>query len=155
MGEDLTTEIIEFDVVSASSDNGEYLYIEDSSSGSDGFILDQKIFVLEDKLPPSVNASPSPRKRRPKYTGDTSSSSELADTEEDSEEDRFLDDPELRPADYWKCVKCKNAQNNPLYRYCEKCYQVRERCLEWVGRFNDQRFGLNTIQHVCLQPLCS
>lgn len=37
------------------------------------------------------------------------------------------DDLELKPADYWQCVKCKNKQNNPMYRYCEKCYQVRER----------------------------
>lgn len=33
-------------------------------------------------------------------------------------------DVELGRADYWTCVKCKNRQNNPMYRYCEKCYQV-------------------------------
>lgn len=46
-----------------------------------------------------------------------------ADTE-DSMVDSDSADPELGRADYWQCVKCKNAQNNPLYRYCERCYQV-------------------------------
>ena len=45
----------------------------------------------------------------------------LADTEEDS--DGSID-PEIGQADYWHCVKCKHRKNNPLYRYCEKCYQV-------------------------------
>lgn len=53
----------------------------------------------------------------------------LADTEES---DGPMD-VELGRADYWTCVKCKNRQNNPMYRYCEKCYQVnifslRSRC---------------------------
>lgn len=30
-----SSEVIEFDVVTASSDDGEYLYVEDSSSGTD------------------------------------------------------------------------------------------------------------------------
>lgn len=47
----------------------------------------------------------------------------LADTEEDSDGSIDL---ELSQADYWKCVKCNNRQNNPLYRFCEKCYQVRK-----------------------------
>lgn len=33
-------------------------------------------------------------------------------------------DPELGLADYWTCIKCKNQKNNPMYRFCEKCYQV-------------------------------
>lgn len=45
----------------------------------------------------------------------------LADTEDDTDGSVDL---ELGQADYWKCVKCNNKQNNPLYRYCEKCYQV-------------------------------
>lgn len=45
----------------------------------------------------------------------------LADTEDDTDGSIDL---ELGQADYWKCVKCNNRQNNPLYRYCEKCYQV-------------------------------
>lgn len=45
----------------------------------------------------------------------------LADTEFS---ESASDDPELGRADYWKCVKCNNTQNNPMYRYCEKCYQV-------------------------------
>lgn len=47
----------------------------------------------------------------------------FADTEEDSDGSIDL---ELGQADYWKCVKCNNRQNNPMYRYCEKCYQVSE-----------------------------
>lgn len=46
----------------------------------------------------------------------------LADTEESD----GPTDVELGRADYWTCVKCKNRQNNPMYRYCEKCYQVSE-----------------------------
>lgn len=42
----------------------------------------------------------------------------------DTEESDAPTDPELGRADYWTCVKCKNRQNNPMYRYCEKCYQV-------------------------------
>lgn len=45
----------------------------------------------------------------------------LADTEEESDGSVDL---ELGHADYWKCVKCNNPQNNPMYRYCERCYQV-------------------------------
>lgn len=55
---------------------------------------------------------------------DSTSSSDFglfADTEES---DGSSDDPELGRADYWECIKCKNRQNNPMYRYCEKCYQV-------------------------------
>lgn len=44
----------------------------------------------------------------------------LADTEESD----GSCDLELSQHDYWKCVKCNNKQNNPLYRYCERCYQV-------------------------------
>ncbi|KAK9881065.1 hypothetical protein WA026_014410 [Henosepilachna vigintioctopunctata] len=28
--------------------------------------------------------------------------------------------------DYWTCVKCKSQNNNPLFRYCEKCFQARK-----------------------------
>jgi E3 ubiquitin-protein ligase Mdm2 len=34
-------------------------------------------------------------------------------------------DPEVPRADYWTCVQCKNENNNPLFRYCEKCYKVK------------------------------
>lgn len=46
----------------------------------------------------------------------------FADTGEDSDGSIDL---ELGQADYWKCVKCNNKQNNPRFRYCERCYQVR------------------------------
>lgn len=57
----------------------------------------------------------------------TSSSSdqfEMMDDDADTEESNAPTDPELRRADYWTCIKCKNKNNNPIYRYCEKCYQV-------------------------------
>lgn len=59
------------------------------------------------------------------YADTTTSGDEYiqADTE-DSLLDSDSADPELGRADYWECVKCKNKQNNPLYRYCERCYQV-------------------------------
>lgn len=44
----------------------------------------------------------------------------------DTEESDAATDPELGRADYWTCVKCKNRQNNPMYRYCERCYQIRK-----------------------------
>lgn len=46
----------------------------------------------------------------------------LADTEEDSDGSIDL---ELSHADYWHCVKCNNKKNNPMYRYCERCFRVR------------------------------
>lgn len=51
----------------------------------------------------------------------TTSSTGSSDSRGESDDEK---DTELRPADYWTCVKCKNKQNNPLYRYCERCYQV-------------------------------
>lgn len=42
----------------------------------------------------------------------------------DTEESDAPTDPELGRADYWKCIKCKNDKNNPMYRFCEKCFQV-------------------------------
>lgn len=45
----------------------------------------------------------------------------LADTSSDSDGSV---DPELGPADYWCCLRCKNPSNNPLYSFCEKCFQV-------------------------------
>lgn len=48
----------------------------------------------------------------------------FADTGEDT--DGSID-PELGPADYWHCLKCKNPSNNPLYSFCERCFQVSQR----------------------------
>jgi hypothetical protein len=45
----------------------------------------------------------------------------LADTGDDSEGSI---DPELGPADYWCCLKCKNPSNTPMYSFCERCFQV-------------------------------
>lgn len=48
----------------------------------------------------------------------------LADTEEDSDGSIDL---ELTHADYWQCVKCNSEKNNPMYRYCERCFRVRRK----------------------------
>lgn len=44
----------------------------------------------------------------------------------DDEESDAPTTPDLRPAEYSICIKCKNPQNNPMYRFCEKCYQVNK-----------------------------
>ena len=43
---------------------------------------------------------------------------------DDSDNSRSTVDSEIGKADYWTCVQCNNRNNNPLFRYCEKCYQV-------------------------------
>lgn len=50
---------------------------------------------------------------------------ELFNIDADTEESDAPTDPELGRADYWTCIKCKNHKNNPMYRFCEKCYQVK------------------------------
>ncbi|XP_077295014.1 uncharacterized protein LOC143917393 [Arctopsyche grandis] len=35
-------------------------------------------------------------------------------------------DSEISPFDYWICAQCRNTNNNPMFRYCEKCYKVRK-----------------------------
>ncbi|XP_011497555.1 PREDICTED: E3 ubiquitin-protein ligase Mdm2-like isoform X2 [Ceratosolen solmsi marchali] len=35
-------------------------------------------------------------------------------------------DSEIKKVDFWTCVLCKNPNNNPMFRYCEKCYQLRK-----------------------------
>lgn len=64
---------------------------------------------------------------------DSSSSSSDSDDfgifaqDADTEESDGPTDPELGRADYWTCIKCKNQKNNPMYRFCEKCYQVKKK----------------------------
>ncbi|XP_013166069.1 PREDICTED: E3 ubiquitin-protein ligase Mdm2-like [Papilio xuthus] len=35
-------------------------------------------------------------------------------------------DSEIDLHDYWYCAQCLARNNNPLYRYCEKCFKVRK-----------------------------
>lgn len=35
-------------------------------------------------------------------------------------------DSEFDLCDYWHCAQCGAENNNPLYRYCEKCFQIRK-----------------------------
>lgn len=68
----------------------------------------------------------------------------LADTEEESDGSVDL---ELGQADYWKCVKCNNQQNNPMYRFCERCFQVGQKLLnDPVNKIRDKQ--RNTLKRV-------
>lgn len=97
-----TMQVVEYEVASATESEAEYLS-DASSSGTDDYML--AAFA--------------------QAVADNSSATEfaiLADTEESDSQSSY--DSDFAPADYWKCVKCNNKQNNPMYRYCERCYQV-------------------------------
>nr|XP_026488688.1 E3 ubiquitin-protein ligase Mdm2-like isoform X2 [Vanessa tameamea] len=44
----------------------------------------------------------------------------------DSECTDSSSDSELDLHDYWSCAHCRAPNNNPLYRYCQKCFNVRK-----------------------------
>ncbi|CAG9562308.1 unnamed protein product [Danaus chrysippus] len=44
----------------------------------------------------------------------------------DSEIMSSSSDSELDYHDYWLCAHCRATNNNPLYRYCERCFKVRK-----------------------------
>lgn len=46
----------------------------------------------------------------------------LADTEQTGSSS----DSELDLHDYWLCAHCRADNNNPRYRYCEKCFKLRK-----------------------------
>ncbi|XP_075975157.1 E3 ubiquitin-protein ligase Mdm2-like isoform X2 [Anticarsia gemmatalis] len=48
---------------------------------------------------------------------------QLADSERT---DSYESDSEMDLFDYWHCAQCRAENNNPLYRYCQKCFQVRK-----------------------------
>ncbi|PSN34368.1 hypothetical protein C0J52_07824 [Blattella germanica] len=50
--------------------------------------------------------------------------STLADNSENSDSNQKFD-PEVPRSDYWTCIQCNNKNNNPVFRYCEKCYKRR------------------------------
>lgn len=50
--------------------------------------------------------------------------SDLGWADNSSDVSRNSIDSEIGLADYWTCVQCNTRNNNPLFRYCEKCYQV-------------------------------
>lgn len=68
----------------------------------------------------------------------------LAD-DADTEESDAPTDPELGPADYWTCIKCKNQKNTPYYRYCEKCFQVAT-CFCISRQYRFERICINYSQ---------
>ncbi|XP_055371200.1 E3 ubiquitin-protein ligase Mdm2-like [Condylostylus longicornis] len=96
-----TVDMVEYEVASRSA--SENFYSNDSSSGTEDIV-----FALVTKS-----------------AATESSTSDFADSEE-SNYNIVQKDSELSSADYWKCVKCKNKQNNPMFRYCERCYQIRK-----------------------------
>lgn len=84
----------------------------------------------------------------------------LAD-DADTEESDAPTDPELGPADYWTCIKCKNGNNNPMYRFCEKCFQVITTCTFIASHhicinsrqldnvYETVHSNMNTTRHAC------
>ncbi|KAK0078123.1 hypothetical protein PV325_003016 [Microctonus aethiopoides] len=48
------------------------------------------------------------------------------DRVEDTDESLTSLDSEISRADYWTCIQCNTTNNNPLFRYCERCYQLRK-----------------------------
>lgn len=51
----------------------------------------------------------------------------FADSEQ-TEDDGSDIDSEMDWYDFWKCAQCQADNNNPLYRYCEKCFKVMKPC---------------------------
>lgn len=45
---------------------------------------------------------------------------------DDSDDSRTSRDSEISLADYWTCFQCNTSNNNPKFRYCDKCYTVIE-----------------------------
>ncbi|VVC87092.1 unnamed protein product [Leptidea sinapis] len=46
---------------------------------------------------------------------------QFADSEQTDSEGS---DSEMDLYDYWLCAQCRAENNNPLYRYCEKCFKT-------------------------------
>ncbi|XP_063706555.1 uncharacterized protein LOC134835599 isoform X2 [Culicoides brevitarsis] len=103
-----TIDVLEYEIETTSDDNSdnESFCTESSATGSDALYLS----TLNNIAIEALYAS-------------SSSDDEFIQVDTD---DSDGNDPELGRADYWECVKCKNKQNNPLYRFCERCYQVRK-----------------------------
>ncbi|XP_063993568.1 E3 ubiquitin-protein ligase Mdm2-like [Diachasmimorpha longicaudata] len=48
------------------------------------------------------------------------------DPADSSDDSRSSIDSEIGRADYWTCLQCNTKKNNPLFPYCEKCFQIRK-----------------------------
>ncbi|GAB0094075.1 hypothetical protein DMENIID0001_092970 [Sergentomyia squamirostris] len=103
---DETIAVLEYEVATDYSSPNDNLYSDESSSGTEHEMVIAALTTWS--------------------TDDSLSGSDFAIFADTETSDGSATDPELRRADYWECVKCKNKQNNPLYRYCEKCYQIRK-----------------------------
>lgn len=59
-------------------------------------------------------------------TSDTEpNDSKMIEQDADIEESDGSIDQELKRVDFSVCLKCKRVDGNTLYRYCEKCHQVK------------------------------
>lgn len=43
---------------------------------------------------------------------------------EESDNSQCDDNTSSALLDFWTCIQCKRQNNNPQYRFCDKCYQV-------------------------------
>lgn len=104
--DEFSLDIVEYDVPSDSEDDNAVYSTASSGTEEDYRCFVKKIKVVEYEF------------------NQTDSDDEyiLADTSSDSDGSV---DPELGPADYWCCLRCKNPSNNPMYSFCEKCFQER------------------------------
>ncbi|XP_045468428.1 uncharacterized protein LOC123676533 [Harmonia axyridis] len=47
-------------------------------------------------------------------------------TDVEDSDNTSSEDTSFNRTDFWTCVKCKSQKNNPLFCYCEKCFQDRK-----------------------------
>ncbi|GJQ74232.1 cib [Trypoxylus dichotomus] len=102
--EDTDSSYFEYEVASLSENEDDDITHCISSSGSDNDIL-----VTEEVIAAVL--------------GDTSLEAWAPDDEEDSS---TTDVEEFGKTDFWTCAQCKSKNNNPQFRLCEKCFQVRK-----------------------------
>lgn len=55
-------------------------------------------------------------------------------TDGEDSDNSSIDDVELGPTDFWTCVQCGSKNKNPLFRYCQKCFQVDTISLGWHNK---------------------
>ncbi|XP_018571357.1 uncharacterized protein LOC108911025 isoform X2 [Anoplophora glabripennis] len=57
---------------------------------------------------------------------DTSLENWITDCEDS--DNSSLEELSFKEVDFSTCIQCKSDNNNPLYRYCEKCFQTCRQC---------------------------
>ncbi|CAB3254249.1 unnamed protein product [Arctia plantaginis] len=94
---------VEYEPVTESEDEDKLPVDGDTSAQSDNEIISTKVIEVS--------------------VGDDG---ELQFADSEQTETYETDDSEMDLIDYWNCVQCHAENNNPLYRYCQKCFQVRK-----------------------------